>query len=90
MARGGYKAPDSKKLPKGTKCFMKFNSKGTPYRVCKDKKELEFENKRAKDNRKKVDMLEKRKKENKKLELDILKKKAELKKLNKELSKKKS
>ena len=40
MAKGGRKAKDSKKLTKGTECFMKFNSKGSPYRVCKSQKEL--------------------------------------------------
>ena len=88
MAKGGRKAKDSKKPTKGTECFMKFNSKGSPYRVCKSQKELKFEKARAEKNKKKTREIAKRRKELQKVEDDILKAKRDLKKLNAEIKKK--
>tara|TARA_R100000664_G_C2758574_1_gene147579 strand:+ start:1016 stop:1294 length:279 start_codon:yes stop_codon:yes gene_type:complete len=88
MAKGGKKGKGSKPVPKGGACFMKFNSAGKPYRVCKSGAELEFEKKRAAKNKKKRNILEQKRKEVKKLDKDIAKKKAELKKVEKNLKKK--
>ena len=88
MAKGGRKAKDSKKVPKGGACFMKFNSNGSAYRVCKSGKELEFEKKRAQKNKKKRMVLEEKRKESKKLDKEIAKKKKELKKVEKDIKKK--
>ena len=90
MAKGGKKAADSKKVSKGTKCFMKFNSNGSAYRVCKSAKEIEFEKKRAAKNKKKTKILAEKRKQLKKLEDDILKAKRDLKKVDKQLRDKKS
>ena len=86
--KGGRKGKDSKPAPKGGKCFMKFNSAGNPYRVCKSGAELKFEKERAQKNRKKQNLLDEKKKQLKKLETEILKKKRLLKKVEKDLKKK--
>ena len=88
--KGGIKGKGSKSVPKGGKCFMKFNSKGNPYRVCKSGAELKFEDKRAKDNKKKAKLITEKRKQLKKVEDEILKKKRELKRVNKQLKQKKS
>lgn len=86
--KGGKKGKDSKPEPKGGKCFMKFNSAGNPYRVCKSGAELKFEKERAQKNKKKQKALTRRRKELKDIESEILKKKRELKKVEKDLKKK--
>jgi septal ring factor EnvC (AmiA/AmiB activator) len=88
MAKGGRKAKDSKKVAKGTQCFMKFNSNGSAYRVCKSAKELKDESARAAKNKKKAKTLEEKRKQLKKLEDNILKAKRDLKKVEKEIKKK--
>ena len=90
MAKGGRKAKDSKKMPKGSKCFMKFNSNGSAYRVCKSGAELKSEKARAAKNKKKTKEIAKRRKDLQKVEDDILKARRELKKVEKELKKKSS
>lgn len=87
MAKG-KKGKGSKSVPKGGACFMKFNSSGGAYRVCKSGAELKFEKQRAAKNKKKRNILEQKRKEVKKLDKDIAKKKAELKKVEKNLKKK--
>lgn len=88
MAKGGKKGKGSKPLPKGGACFMKFNSAGNPYRVCKSGAELKSEKERAKKNKKKQKVLTEKRKELKKLDKEIIKKKAELKKVENNLKKK--
>ena len=88
MAKGGKKGEGSKPAPKGGKCFMKFNSAGKPYRVCKSGSELKFEKERAAKNKKKQKVLTEKRKELKKIEDDIRKKKAELKRVENKLKKK--
>lgn len=88
MAKGGKKGKGSKSVPKGGACFMKFNSAGGAYRVCKSGAELKFEKERAKKNKQKQKALTKRRKELKDIETEILKKKRELKKVEKDLKKK--
>ena len=88
MAKGGKKGKGSKSVPKGGKCFMKFNASGNPYRVCKSGAELKFEKERAAKNKKKQKALTARRKELKDIETQILKKKRELKKVEKDLKKK--
>ena len=90
MARGGKKGVGSKSAPKGGKCFMKFNSAGNPYRVCKSGAELKFEKERAKKNKQKTKLMAERRKQLKKVEDEILTKKRELKKITKQLKDKKS
>jgi hypothetical protein len=90
MARGGRKAKDSKKLPKGGKCFMKFNSNGSVYRVCKSGAELKSEKERATKNKAKRSMIEEKKKQSKKLDDELRRKKAELKKVEAKMNKIKS
>jgi len=90
MAKGGKKAKDSKKMPKGSKCFMKYNSNGSVYRVCKSGSELKSEKSRAANNKKRRNETEEKKKISKKLDEEIRRKKAELKKVENKLSKKKS
>ena len=90
MAKGGKKAKDSKKMPKGSKCFMKYNSNGSVYRVCKSGAELKSEKARATKNKKRRNETEEKKKISKKLDEEIRRKKAELKKVENKLSKKKS
>ena len=87
MAKGGKKAKDSKKMPKGGICFMKFNSNGSAYRVCKSGAELKFEKERAKKNKAKRKVLDEKRKENKELDEKIKKKKAELKKVETKIKK---
>tara|TARA_R110002072_G_scaffold58898_1_gene149731 strand:- start:858 stop:1136 length:279 start_codon:yes stop_codon:yes gene_type:complete len=90
MAKGGKKAADSKKMSKGGKCFMKYNSNGSVYRVCKSGSELKSEKARAAKNKKKTKEIAKRRKDLQKVEDDILKARRELKKVEKELKKKSS
>ena len=85
MARGGKKAKDSKKMPKGGKCFMKYNSNGSVYRVCKSGSELKSEKERAKKNKKKAKTIDEKKKALKKVEDEILVKRRELKRIEKAL-----
>ena len=87
MARGGKKAKDSKKMPKGSKCFMKYNSNGSVYRVCKSGAELKMEKERAKKNKAKRSLIEEKKKQSKKLDDELRRKKAELKKVETKLKK---
>tara|TARA_Y100000004_G_C8702789_1_gene322390 strand:- start:276 stop:554 length:279 start_codon:yes stop_codon:yes gene_type:complete len=87
MAKGGKKAKDSKKLPKGGKCFMKYNSNGSVYRVCKSGAELKMEKERAKKNKAKRSLIEEKKKQSKKLDDELRRKKAELKKVENKLKK---
>jgi len=87
MAKGGKKAKDSKKLPKGGKCFMKYNSNGSVYRVCKSGAELKAEKERAKRNKAKRSLIEEKKKQSKKLDDELRRKKAELKKVENKLKK---
>tara|TARA_R100001509_G_scaffold109145_1_gene65093 strand:+ start:263 stop:544 length:282 start_codon:yes stop_codon:yes gene_type:complete len=90
MAKGGRAAKDSKKVPKGGKCFMKYNSNGSVYRVCKSGAELKFEKERAKKNKAKRSMIEEKKKQSKKLDDELRRKKAELKKVEAKMKKLKS
>ena len=99
MVKKGKKPRDTKKAkskkgskpaPKGGACFMKFNSAGNPYRVCKSGAELKFEKERAKKNKKKAKTIDEKRKALREVEVDILKAKRELKKVNKELKDKKS
>ena len=90
MAKGGKKGEGSKKVSKGGACFMKYNSAGNPYRVCKSGAELKFEEARAKKNKKKAKTIADRQKALKKVEDDILKARRELKKVNKSIKDKKS